>query len=134
MDSHHDDESSEQTSATGPSLNTAVRASFSGMVFWAVGACAFAIAAWHDGVSGFFHTTTPIVYALGSITFAIQFWLFMTNWRGRAKRDWEKPRWGNRHPTEYVRPQSRFLQAAARIGVPLIILSDLLVIGFALVR
>ncbi|CCF85019.1 hypothetical protein [Nitrolancea hollandica] len=104
------------------------------MAFWTVSAWAFAIAAWHDGVSGFFHTVTPLVYALGSIFFAFYFWLLVTNWRGRAKRDWEKPLLGKQSPVAYVCPQSRFLQAAARFGTPLIVLSDLLVIGFVLGR
>jgi hypothetical protein len=124
----------EQAPEMGPSPNTAAWVYFSQMAFWAVSARAFAIAAWHDGASGFFHTVTPLVYALVSIFFAFYFWLLATNWQGRAKRDWEKPWWWNRHPTEYVRPQSRFLQAAARFDTPFVVLSDLLVIGFMLVR
>ncbi len=104
------------------------------MVIWAGGAWAFAIAARLEGESDISAMLFPVVFALGSIPFAFNFWLLTTNWRGWAKRDWEKPRWRNRHPTEYVRPQSRFLQAAARFGTPFVVLSDLLVIGLVLIR
>lgn len=128
------DEPDEQAPDMGPSPNTGAWAQFSQMVLCTVGACAFAIAAWHDGDGGLFHTTMPLFYAIVSIVMAWYFWLLAANWRGRTKREWEKPWWWNRHPTKYVCPQSRFLQAAARFGVPFIVLIDLLVIGFVLAR
>lgn len=104
------------------------------MVVWSIGGLMVAIAAWYDGTDGLLATVQPLVSALTSVVWACYFWLMATNWRGWAKRQWEKPGWGNRHPTEYVRPQSRFIQAAARFGVPFILLSDLLVIGLVFGR
>ncbi len=94
----------------------------------------FAIVTWYDGVSGLLATVQPLVFAISGILWGSQFWLFTTNWRGRAKRQWEKPTWGNRHPMAYARPQSRFIQAAARFLTPPVILADLLVIGLVLIR
>lgn len=135
MDSYpDDDEALEQAPETGPSPNTAAWGSFAGMVGWAISAWTLAIVAWLEGVSGHSQKGLPLFFAICDIGHGFVFWLMVTNWRDWAKWLTEKPGWWNRHPPEYVRPESRFFQTAARFVTPLVVLSDLLVIGFVLVR
>ncbi len=100
-----------------------------GYFVWSAG---WAVLAWFIMVDNQTSRWVPVGYAVISIVVAFLFWIITTNWRGWAKGFRVRSLTGQ--PGRVVRVQSRPIQIAASIVALLVVLSDLLVIGFVLVR